>query len=138
MSKIEWILFKKEELSMLKEFKEFISRGNALDLAVGVIIGGAFSAIVNSLVDDLLMPIIGMMVGIDFSSWVIRVNTVPLAIGLFIQAIVNFLIIAFVLFLIIRTINKTRKPEPEVEVVEEVVESDEVVLLREIRDALRK
>ena len=117
---------------MLKEFKEFISRGNALDLAVGVIIGGAFSAIVNSLVDDLLMPIIGMMVGIDFSSWVIRVNTVPLAIGLFIQAIVNFLIIAFVLFLIIRTINKTRKPEPEVEVVEEVVESDVVVLLREI------
>ena len=121
---------------MLKEFKEFISRGNALDLAVGVIIGGAFSAIVNSLVNDLLMPIIGMLIVINFSNWFIRVNGAEIGIGLFIQAIVNFLIIAFVLFMIIRTINNLRKPEPEVEVV--VSESEEILLLREIRDSLKK
>lgn len=119
---------------MLKEFKEFISKGNALDLAVGVILGGAFSAIVNSLVNDILMPIIGMVFGLDFSTWTITVNNSPLAIGLFIQSIVNFLIIAFVLFLMLRAINKLRKPKE----VAAPVDSDEVILLREIRDALRK
>lgn len=121
---------------MLKEFKEFISRGNALDLAVGIIIGSAFTAIVNSLVDDILMPIIGMVFGLDFSNWVVTVNNSPIAIGLFIQAIVNFIIIAFVLFLIVRSINKFRNPEVVVE--EEVVESEEVLLLRQIRDSLNK
>lgn len=120
---------------MLKEFKEFIAKGNAFDLAVGVILGGAFSAIVNSLVNDILMPIIGMVFGLDFSSWVITVNNSPLAIGLFIQAIVNFLIIAFVLFLLVRSINKLRKPAVVVE--EPVVDPEELVLLREIRDSLR-
>ena len=126
----------KDKKGLISEFKEFISRGNALDLAVGVIIGGAFSAIVNSLVNDLLMPIIGMLIGINFSNWFIRVNGAEIGIGLFIQAIVNFLIIAFVLFMIIRTINNLRKPEPEVEVV--VSESEEILLLREIRDSLKK
>lgn len=121
---------------MLKEFKEFISRGNALDLAIGVIIGGAFGAIVASLVDDILMPLIGSLIGLDFSAWVVTINNVPIGIGSFIQAVVNFLIIAFVLFLIVRSINKLRKPQPEV--VEEVKESEEVILLREIRDSLRK
>ena len=121
---------------MLKEFKEFISKGNALDLAVGVVIGGAFSAIVNSIVNDLLMPIVGMVIGLDFSSWVITINNSPLAIGNFIQAVINFLIISFVLFILLKAVNKFRKPE---EVVEEVVvDSAEVALLKEIRDALNK
>lgn len=121
---------------MIKEFKEFISKGNAFDLAVGVILGGAFSAIVNSLVNDILMPIIGMIFGLDFSQLVVTVNNSPIAIGLFIQAIVNFLIIAFVLFLLVKSMNKLRKPA----VVEEapVVEAEEVLLLREIRDSLKK
>lgn len=120
---------------MIREFKEFISKGNAFDLAVGVILGGAFSAIVNSLVNDILMPLIGMVFGLDFSTWVITVNNSPLAIGLFIQAIVNFLIIAFVLFLLVKSINKMRKPVVEEEVV--AVDPEELVLLREIRDSLR-
>lgn len=121
---------------MLNEFKEFISKGNALDLAVGVIIGGAFSAIVNSLVNDLLMPLVGMLIGIDFTSWVITINNSPLAIGNFIQAVINFFIISFVLFLLLKAVNKLRKPE----VVEEMVtvDSAEVALLKEIRDALSK
>lgn len=120
---------------MIKEFKEFISKGNAFDLAVGVILGGAFSAIVNSLVNDILMPLIGMVFGLDFSTWVITVNNSPLAIGLFIQAIVNFLIIAFVLFLLVKSMNKLRKPVVEEEVV--AVDPEELVLLREIRDSLK-
>ena len=120
---------------MLQEFKDFISRGNAIDLAVGVIMGGTFSAIVNSLVEDIIMPLVGMVVGLDFSKWTIEINNSPLEIGLFIQAVVNFVLISFVLFMMLKLINKIRKPE----VVEEVVEeSDEVILLREIRDALNK
>lgn len=121
---------------MLKEFKEFISRGSAIELAIGVIMGGTFSAIINSLVDDILMPIIGMFIGVNFSELVIVVNGSPLNVGLFIQAVVNFLIISFILFMIVKGLNKLKKPE---EVVDEVVvESEDIVLLREIRDALNK
>lgn len=104
---------------MLKEFKEFIERGNVLDLAVAVIMAGAFGAIISSLVDDILMPVIGALVaGIDFKDLVISIGSVDLGIGIFINAIINFLIIAFVMFLIIKAFNKMKKPEPEAAVVE--------------------
>ena len=92
---------------MFKEFKEFIMRGNVMDLAVAVIIGGAFMAIVNSLVNDIIMPIIGVILGgVDFTTLAITVGDAAITYGNFIQAIINFLIIALVLFLRIRAINK--------------------------------
>ncbi len=105
-------------MGMVKEFKEFVMRGNVMDMAVGVIVGGAFSAIVTSLVDDVIGPVIGMICGgIDFSSLAITVGSAQLMIGNFIQAIINFLIIAFCLFMVIKAINtasaKMKKPEEE-------------------------
>lgn len=117
---------------MLKEFKEFISKGNVMDLAVGVIIGGAFSKIVSSLVDDIIMPLIGLLLGgADISNYFVTLDggkyatlaeaqeagAATLNYGLFLNRIIDFLIIAFVLFLIIKAINKaralTKKPEAE-------------------------
>ena len=112
------------------EFKGFITKGNALDLAIGVVIGGAFGAIVNSLVEDLIMPVIGMLLGkVNFSDLFIQLNkaavslpagttlaaakeagAVVFAYGNFLMAVVNFLIIAFVIFLLVKAINKIRKP----------------------------
>jgi large conductance mechanosensitive channel len=103
----------------MKEFKEFISRGNVMDMAVGIIIGGAFTAIVTSLVEDIITPIIGMIGGFDFSSFVVTVNNSNIAVGNFINAVINFLLIAFVLFSIIKAMNKAasvvKKPEEEAE-----------------------
>ena len=103
--------------AFMKEFKEFISRGNVMDMAVGIIIGGAFTAIVTSLVEDIITPIIGMIGGFDFSGLVITVNNSPIAVGKFINAIINFLLIAIVLFSIIKAVNKAasiaKKPEEE-------------------------
>ena len=105
--------------SFMKEFKEFISRGNVMDMAVGIIIGGAFTAIVTSLVEDIITPIIGMIGGFDFSSFVVTVNNSNIAVGNFINAVINFLLIAFVLFSIIKAMNKAasvvKKPEEEAE-----------------------
>ncbi len=99
---------------MLKEFRDFINRGNVVDLAVAVIIGGAFGAIINSIVKDLLMPLIGIILkGTDFASLVWQVGEAKLTYGNFIQALINFLAIAFVLFLIVRSLNKAKaKPAP--------------------------
>ncbi|MBR6025939.1 MAG: large conductance mechanosensitive channel protein MscL [Firmicutes bacterium] len=95
---------------MIKEFKEFIAKGNVMDLAVGVIIGGAFQAIVNSLVNDILMPIIGVITGgIDFSSLAITVGEASINYGMFIQNIIYFLIVAWVIFLVVKAINKMRR-----------------------------
>ncbi len=88
------------------EFKEFIMRGNVLDLAVGVIIGGAFTAIVTSLTEDIISPLLGIFGGIDFSEMVANINGSELRYGAFITAIINFLIIALIIFLIIKSINK--------------------------------
>jgi large conductance mechanosensitive channel len=122
---------------MLKEFRDFINRGNVIDLAVAVIIGAAFTAIVNSLVDDLIMPLIGMLLGgIDFTSLSITVGSATLNYGNFIQAVINFLLIAFVVFLIVRTINNMQKKQVE-EPTSPPEPSDEVKLLTEIRDALK-
>jgi len=103
-------------MGMVKEFKEFIMRGNVMDMAVGVIVGGAFGAIVTSLVDDVIGPVIGMICGgIDFSHLAITVGSAKLMIGNFIQAIINFLIIAACLFAVIKAVNKAsgalKKPE---------------------------
>ena len=120
-----------------KEFKEFISRGNVIDLAVGVIIGGAFSSIVTSFVNDIIMPLIGVLIGgYDFSKLAVKVGNSSVNYGLFIQNIVNFLIIAFCIFLAIKAINKlSRKKEKEEEA---PAKSEDVVLLEEIRDLLKK
>ncbi len=122
-----------EKKGLIAEFKEFISKGSVIDLAVGIIIGAAFTAIVTSLVNDLIMPLVGMAIGgIDFSSMSVVVGTARLTYGSFIQAIVNFLIVAFVIFMIIKGINRFRKAEEA----EAEAPSEEVVLLTEIRDAL--
>lgn len=124
--------------SFIKEFKEFISRGNVIDLAVAVVIGGAFTKIVNSLVDDIIMPIIGVIIGgINFEHLMITVGTAEIKYGMFIQAVVNFLLIAFVIFSIIKainTFNKKKEDAPE----EPEKPSEDIVLLTEIRDLLRK
>ncbi len=120
---------------MLKEFRDFIAKGNVLDLAVAVIIGGAFGLIITSLVNDILMPLIGVLMGgVDFSGLAIQVGEASILYGNFIQAIVNFLIIAFVLFLIVRQANTFKK----VEEAKPAPPSEEVVLLTEIRDLLKK
>ncbi|MEW6284618.1 MAG: large conductance mechanosensitive channel protein MscL [Chloroflexota bacterium] len=98
---------------MLKEFKEFAMRGNVMDLAIAVIIGGAFGKIIASLVNDVLMPLIGLLLGgLDFSGLALKVGEASINYGLFIQAVVDFLIVAFVIFLLVRTMNKMKKPEP--------------------------
>jgi large conductance mechanosensitive channel len=97
---------------MLKEFKEFVMRGNVLDLAVAVIIGGAFGKIISSLVNDILMPLIGLVLGgINFSGLAFTVGDAVVAWGAFVQAIIDFLIVAFVIFLVIRAANNLKKKE---------------------------
>lgn len=120
-----------------KEFKQFISRGNVVDLAVGVIVGSAFSKIVSSLVNDILMPFIGTLLGgLNFTSLTITINNAVISYGNFIQNIVDFLIIAFCVFVFVRLINHLHKDEKKEEV--KPKKSDEVLLLEEIRDLLKK
>ena len=103
--------------NFMKEFKEFISRGNVMDMAVGIIIGGAFTGIVSSLVEDIINPLLGCFVSMDFSAWKIPlVGDAALGIGNFINAVISFLIMAFILFSIIKALNKAAslaKKEPE-------------------------
>ncbi len=94
---------------MLKEFRDFMLRGNVIDLAVGIIIGVAFGAIVTSVVDNIFMPLVGMITGgVDFKSLSVKVGSAELKYGMFIQATVNFLIIVFFLFLVVKAVNKVR------------------------------
>lgn len=130
---------------MIKEFKEFISRGNVVDMAVGVIMGSAFGKIVTSLVNDIIMPLVGVLIGgIDFTSLSFKIQDAEVKYGSFIQNIVDFLIVAICIFVFVKIINKIntidvlhkkKKEEPKKE---EVKKSDEVVLLEEIRDLLKK
>lgn len=125
---------------MLKEFKEFISKGNVLDLAVGVVMGSAFSGIVTSLVNDIIMPLVGLLIGgIDFSGMKATVGEASIAYGNFIQNIVNFLIIAMSIFVFIKFINRLSKKvkKEEKEEAEEKVDP-QTKLLEEIRDELKK
>jgi len=139
---------------MLKEFRTFIARGNVLDLAVAVIIGAAFSKIITSLTDDILMPLIGKVFGgLDFSSYFLVLGDVPAALagssdyaalkkagvpllgyGEFITVAVNFLIVAFIIFLLIRSVNRVIPKAEEAT----PAEAADIALLREIRDELRK
>ena len=122
----------------IEEFKKFIARGNVIDLAVGVIIGGAFSSIVTSLVDNILTPILGLVLGgVDFSSLSITFRDTKIEYGAFIQSIIDFLIIAICIFTVVKIINKIMhiKKKEEEKVVPK--KSDEVLLLEEIRDLLK-
>lgn len=127
---------------MLKEFREFAMRGNVIDLAVAVVIGAAFTAIVTSLVDDIIMPLVGVLLGgVDFSGLAITIGNASITYGNFIQAIINFLIIAFILFLIVRSINQLqeRLAATEAEAPSAPAElSVEEKLLTEIRDLLKE
>ena len=137
MKKVE--IQETKELKKLKEeaseFKKFISRGNVVDMAVGVIIGGAFGNIVTSLVQDMLMPLIGVVLGgLNFESLSIQVGSANIAYGSFIQTIVDFLIISFSIFVMVKVIEKLKRKQ---EAKEESQKSDEVLLLEEIRDLLK-
>lgn len=140
-------------MSMVSEFKEFISKGSVLDLAVGVIIGAAFGKIVTSLTDDVIMPVVGLALGkVDFANLFVALNgqhyaTIAdakkagvgtLNYGLFINAVINFLIIAFCVFMIVKAANRFKRPAPVVVVESPApVATKDQVLLMEIRDALR-
>lgn len=132
-------------MKLVDEFKAFVMRGNVVDMAVGVIIGGAFGKIVTSLVNDIFMPIIGMIIGnVDFTSLEIKigepvegVEQAAIKYGMFIQEIVNFLIIALCIFMVIKLINKAKKKKDE-EPAPAPEPTKEEVLLTEIRDALKK
>lgn len=123
-------------MSFLGEFKAFAMKGNVIDLAVGVVIGAAFGKIVNSLVDAIIMPIVGILLqGVDFKAKSITVGAAELKYGLFIQALVEFFIVAFVLFLVIKAINRMKKPE---EAPAPAGPTPTEQLLMEIRDELKK
>ena len=123
---------------MFKEFVEFVKRGNVIDLAVAVIIGGAFGAIITSLVNDIIMPLVGVILGgIDFASLSVQIGDATVMYGSFIQATVNFLIIAFVLFLVLRGYNRMQKKEEEAPA-PPPEPSPEEKLLTEIRDLLKE
>ena len=138
-------------MSLVAEFKKFAVRGNVVDLAIGVIIGASFTGIINSLVNDVLMPPIGLALGgVDFSNFFFvlkgdravdtlaaakAAKAVTINYGLFINTIINFLIVAFVLFLLLRQLNKLVAPTPATEAAPPP--SEEVLLLREIRDSLK-
>jgi len=142
-------------MGMMQEFKEFAVKGNVIDLAVGVIIGGAFGKIVSSLVDDVIMPLIGLVFGkLDFSNLFVALQAIPegtprtlaamkeagipaLAYGNFITVALNFLILAFVIFMMIKQVNRLRREEPAAPE-EPPATPEDVQLLREIRDSLRK
>ena len=122
---------------MIKEFMKFIARGNVLDLAVGVIVGGAFSSIVTSLVNNIFTPIIGLILGgVDFSNLSITFRDTQIMYGAFIQSVIDFLIVAFCLFLVVKVVNKvTAKKEKKEE--KKDTKSAELKTLEEIRDILK-
>ena len=132
-------------MSLAKEFKEFAMRGNVIDLAVGVVIGGAFGKIVSSLVGTIIMPALGVLTsGRNFSNLAVTIGTNPegepvlLKYGEFIQSVVDFVIIAFVIFMALRGINKLKKPAPEAAPAAPPPPPKQEVLLEEIRDLLAK
>lgn len=122
------------------EFKDFIARGNVIDLAVGVVIGSAFGKIVTSIVNDILMPIIGIIIGgIDFSGLSLKIGSATVNYGMFIQNVIDFLIVAICIFFFIKVIEKvTKKKEEKEEKVEEAKKDEQIILLEEIRDLLKE
>jgi large conductance mechanosensitive channel len=139
-------------MGMISEFKDFINKGNVMDLAVGVIIGGAFGKIVGSLVDDLIMPVVGAATGgIDFSNYFTaldgktyatlaeakKAGAATLSYGNFLTVVINFILLAFCVFLLVKAVNATKKPEVPAPAPAPVI-PDDVKLLTEIRDLLKK
>ena len=123
---------------LLNEFKEFISKGNVIDMAVGVVIGSAFSKIVTSLVNDIIMPLVGIIIGgLDFTSLSIKIKDSEILYGSFIQNIVDFLIIAACIFTVIKIMNKFKK-QKTTEEPKPVETPEDIKLLTEIRDLLKK
>lgn len=138
MGKIKESKAVKGGTSLFKEFGAFISKGNVIDLAVGVIIGAAFGKIVSSLVDDIIMPLVGMLIGgIDFTSLSVKVGEATLAYGNFIQNVIDFLIVALCIFLFIKAINSFKRKKEEAPA-EPPKKDEQIVLLEEIRDLLKK
>ncbi|ADX47511.1 large conductance mechanosensitive channel protein MscL [Paracidovorax avenae] len=143
-------------MGIAKEFREFAVKGNVIDLAVGVIIGGAFGKIVDSLVNDVIMPIVGLVFGkLDFSNLFLVLGSVPpgtpatldalrkagvpvLAYGSFITVAVNFLILAFIIFMMVKQINRLKREAPPAPPAAPAPPPEDVLLLREIRDSLRR
>ncbi len=126
---------------MLKEFRDFIMRGNVIDLAVAVVIGAAFIAVVNSLVGDIIMPIIGVLMGgVDFSSLSVTIGSAVISYGKFIQAVINFLLVGLTMFFIIKSVNQLQKltTKPKEETPPAPVTPEDILLLREIRDELKQ
>ncbi|WP_454995359.1 large conductance mechanosensitive channel protein MscL [Bulleidia extructa] len=122
--------------NFMNEFKEFALKGNVMDLAVGVIIGGAFQAIIKSLIDNIINPIIGILFQADFSQVVIHMGSVNLGVGAFVSTIINFVLLAFVLFLMVKAINQLKKLNQEEESTPE--KSEEAQLLEKILEQLKK
>ncbi|HRA14711.1 MULTISPECIES: large conductance mechanosensitive channel protein MscL [unclassified Simplicispira] len=143
-------------MGMAQEFREFAVKGNVIDLAVGVIIGGAFGKIVDSVVADLIMPVVGLVFGkLDFSNMFIALGTVPegtamtleavkktgvpiFAYGSFITVAVNFFILAFIIFMMIKQINRLKREAPAEAPAAPAAPAEDIVLLREIRDSLKR
>lgn len=142
-------------MSMIQEFREFAVKGNAVDLAVGVIIGGAFGKIVDSIVGDLIMPLVSRVIGqLDFSNLFVVLGNNPnnlatlaeikkagipvFAYGSFLTIVVNFVILAFIIFLMVKQINRLRTAEAPAPAAEVPPTPEDIVLLREIRDSLKK
>ena len=124
---------------MLKEFKKFIARGNVLDMAVGVIVGGAFSAIITSLVNNIFTPIIGLILGgVDFSNLAITFRNTKIMYGAFIQSVIDFLIVAFCLFIVVKVVNSLTHHRKEKELEKKPEKTPELKTLEEIRDLLKK
>ena len=121
--------------NFIEEFKAFALRGNVMDMAIGVIIGGAFQAIIKSFIDNIVNPLVGVVFQVDFSSVVIRLGAVNLMIGAFISSVINFILLALVLFVMVKGINKLKKPEVKEEAAS--VKSDETVLLEKILEQLK-
>lgn len=121
--------------NFIEEFKAFALRGNVMDMAIGVIIGGAFQAIIKSFIDNIINPLVGVIFQVDFSSVVIHLGAVNLMIGAFISSVINFFLLAFVLFIMVKAINKLKKPEVKEEA--EPAKSDEAVLLEKILEQLK-
>lgn len=142
-------------MSIIQEFKEFAVKGNVMDLAIGVIIGGAFSKIIDSMVKDIIMPLISWILGgeVDYSNWFLVLGDNPndvtqlaaaqeaglnvFAYGNFLTILINFLLLAWVVFLLVKVMNKLRRNAPEKEPAPEVTPED-IALLREIRDELKR
>jgi large conductance mechanosensitive channel len=127
------------EALVINEFRKFILRGNVIDLAVAVVLGAAFGAIVTSLTNDIIMPLVGILLGgVDFASLSVTVGSAVVAYGKFIQAIINFLIVGLALFFIVKAMNRAMEFRKKAETPAAPVIPEDVALLREIRDLLQR